>query len=84
MVTTGRRLGTMTDNQLRLSHLVGPCPDCGNGRMTVVVEAEGTTNFLCRECGTCVHAELDWVGRVDPRSCAGCAAKGLCKAGTAG
>jgi hypothetical protein len=74
----------MTNNQLRLMNLVGPCPDCGNGRMTAAVDVEGTINFLCRECGACLHAELEWVGRVDPRSCAGCDARGVCSGDTAG
>ncbi len=69
----------MTDNPLvRLSHLIGPCPECGNGRLEAVVDDSGTTNFLCRDCGNCWHAELEWSCRVDPRTCPGCPARDLC------
>ena len=68
----------MTDNLLRLAHLIGPCPECGNGRLHAVVDDEGTTNFLCRECGSCWHTELEWSCRVDPRTCPGCPARDLC------
>jgi tRNA(Ile2) C34 agmatinyltransferase TiaS len=70
----------MTATEIRLKNLVGPCPDCGNGRMTAAVDVEGTTNFRCRECGTCLHAELEWIRRVDPESCAGCDARAACAA----
>lgn len=71
----------MTDNPLaRLADLIGPCPECGNGRLEAVVDDEGTTNFLCRECGSCWHTELEWSRRVDPLSCPGCSARDACTA----
>ena len=71
----------MTDNPLvRLAHLIGPCPECGNGRLEAVVDDEGTTNFLCRDCGNCWHAELEWSCRVDPVTCPGCSARDVCTA----
>lgn len=68
----------MIDHQLRLAHLIGPCPGCGNGRLEAVVDGEGTTNFLCPGCGKCWHAELEWSRRVDPRTCPGCRARVVC------
>ena len=70
----------MTNNPLaRLAHLIGPCPECGNGRLQAVVDKEGTTNFVCRECGGCWHAELEWSCRVDPLTCPGCPARDVCR-----
>ena len=69
----------MTDNPLfRLAHLIGPCPECGNGRLEAVLDDEGTTNFLCRDCGTCWHADFEWSHRVDPLTCAGCPSRHVC------
>jgi hypothetical protein len=69
----------MTDNPLaRLAHLIGPCPECGNGRLEPVVDDKGTTNFLCRHCGSCWHAEFEWSRRVDPLTCPGCPARDVC------
>lgn len=70
----------MTDTQARLAKLIGPCPDCGNGRLTPAVDVEGTANFLCLECGCCWHAELEWSRRVDPLTCPGCDARAVCEA----
>ena len=71
----------MTHNPLvRLAHLIGPCPECGNGRLEAVVDREGTANFLCRTCGNCWHAELEWSCRVDPVTCPGCPARDACSA----
>ena len=69
----------MTDNLCRLAHLIGPCPECGNGRLEPVVDAGGTTNFLCRDCGNCWHTELEWSRRVDPLTCPGCSARETCE-----
>ena len=71
----------MTANPLlRLAHLIGPCPECGNGRLEGVVDDDGTTNFLCRDCGSCWHTELEWSRRVDPAFCPGCPARDVCAA----
>jgi hypothetical protein len=71
----------MTENPLlRLAQLLGPCPECGNGRMEAVHDDDGTTNFLCRSCGCCWHAELEWSRRVDPLTCPGCSARHVCEA----
>ena len=65
------------DDNLRL--LIGPCPNCGNGRLDAVFDGE-LTNFLCSRCGHCWHPELEWVQRVDPQSCPGCASRKVCLA----
>lgn len=65
---------------LRLAQLLGPCPECGNGRMEAVLDDDGTTNFLCRGCGCCWHAELEWSRLVDPLTCPGCSARRVCEA----
>ena len=70
----------MTENVARLAHLIGPCPRCGNGRLQAVVESEGTTNLLCRECGGCWHAEFEWSRKVDPLTCPGCDDREVCQA----
>ena len=67
----------MNDNEHRLALLVGPCPDCDNGRLEAVTDRE-MTNFLCGECGACWHPELDWVHRVDPATCPGCPERSVC------
>ena len=43
-----------------LSLLVGPCLECGDGRLEPVFDGE-LSNFLCRNCGACWHPELEWV-----------------------
>ena len=69
----------MTDQVLlRLARLMGPCPECGNGRLSAVHDEDGTTNFLCRDCGKCWHAELEWSQRVDPLTCPGCPSRDVC------
>lgn len=70
----------MNDNTVSLlAALVGPCPECGDGRLEAVFDGEGT-NFLCRSCGCCWHPELDWVSRVNPATCPGCAGRDVCTA----
>jgi hypothetical protein len=58
--------------------LIGPCPECGNGRLEPVVDGV-TRNFLCRDCGNCWHAEFEWVHRVNPEACPGCPARHVCQ-----
>ena len=70
----------MTEEHLRLANLMGPCPRCGNGRLSVVVDADGLSNLLCRTCGSCWHAELEWTRRVDRATCPGCAWRDVCTA----
>jgi hypothetical protein len=67
----------MSENLDTLSLLVGPCPECGNGLLQPVHDGE-RTNFLCPACGNCWHAELDWVNRVNPATCAGCPSRETC------
>jgi len=62
-----------------LAGLIGPCPECGNGRLEAVFDGE-TSNLLCRSCGNCWHSELSWVQRVDPATCPGCASRNVCVA----
>lgn len=62
-----------------LAGLVGPCPDCGNGRLIAVTDGE-LVNFLCPGCGACWHPELDWVHRVNPDTCPGCIHRDVCQA----
>ncbi|HWI02492.1 MAG TPA: hypothetical protein VNT52_01455 [Acidimicrobiales bacterium] len=69
----------MTDDHARLANLIGPCPECGNGRLQPVVDGEGTKNLLCRDCGSCWHAEFEWSRRVDPLTCPGCPSRELCQ-----
>ena len=47
------------------------CPDCGPVKLHPVFDGE-RTNFYCPLCGSCWHAELGFVSRVDPGSCPGC------------
>ena len=58
--------------------LIGPCPECGNGRLEPVVDGVAT-NFLCRDCGNCWHAEFEWVHRVNPETCPGCPDREVCQ-----
>ena len=64
-------------NLCRLARLIGPCPECGNGRLQAVFDGE-VTNFLCRSCGNCWHPELAWVQRVNPATCPGCSSREVC------
>jgi hypothetical protein len=69
----------MTDNRLLgLALLLGPCAECGNGRLEAVVDDVGTTNFLCRECGSCWHTEPKWSRRVISLACPGCPDRTAC------
>lgn len=68
----------MDDNLRSLSLLVGPCPECGNGRLQTVHDGEAT-NFLCLACGNCWHPELEWVNRVNPATCPGCPSSAICE-----
>lgn len=67
----------MNENPDTLALLVGPCPECGNGRLRAVDEG-AATNFLCMACGVCWHPELDWVSRVDPATYSGCPSRPVC------
>jgi len=67
----------MNDNLRSLASLIGPCPECGNGRLSAVSDGE-LTNFICRTCGSCWHPELDWVHRVNPATCPGCSQREIC------
>ncbi len=68
----------MKDTSAQLARLVGPCPQCGNGRLMAVSDGE-LTNMLCTECGACWHPEMERVHRVDPQICPGCAARAACQ-----
>ena len=70
----------MTANMAHLAQLIGPCPECGNGRLQEVVDGEGTTNLLCRGCGGCWHVGFEWSRRVEPLTCAGCNDRDVCQA----
>ena len=70
---------SVTDEPAPLANLIGPCPECGNGRMVEVIDSEGVPNTLCRECGNCWHSELDWSRRVAPSKCPGCASRAICE-----
>lgn len=59
--------------------LMGPCPECGNGRLRAVQEG-ALTNLSCPSCGSCWHAERGFVRRVDPATCAGCEDHAECDA----
>ncbi len=69
----------MDDNACLVASLVGPCPECGNGCLEPVSDGE-RMNFLCPKCGSCWHAELDWVHRVNPETCPGCSWQPSCLA----
>ena len=69
----------MDENTHLLSCLIGPCPECQNGRLEAVSDGD-LTNFVCHTCGTCWHPELDWVERVDPATCPGCPSSEVCLA----
>ena len=58
--------------------LLDRCPGCGAGMLYTVCDGE-TTNFLCRSCSRCWHAELGWVRRVDPTTCPGCEWRSTCR-----
>ena len=70
----------MTKTATLLASLVGPCPECGNGRLETVFDG-ALTNLLCRECRACWHPEVALVHRVDPLGCAGCGSRSICEAG---
>jgi uncharacterized protein (DUF983 family) len=55
----------MKNSDNLLAGLIGPCPQCGNGRFEAVSDGE-LTNLLCPGCGACWHAEVASVRRVDP------------------
>ena len=59
--------------------LIGPCPECSNGRLQPVSDGD-RTNFLCDRCGICWHAEVDAVSRVNPSTCPGCPQRDVCQA----
>lgn len=61
-----------------LAGRIGPCPVCGNGRLTSVSDGE-ETNFLCTECGCCWHVGLGWIDRVNPETCPGCPSRPICE-----
>ncbi len=69
--------GVMDNNHRLLACLMGPCPECGNGLLEAVSDGE-LTNFVCPQCGSCWHPELDWVHRIDPSTCGGCKAREPC------
>ncbi|HWC12776.1 MAG TPA: hypothetical protein VG455_16325 [Acidimicrobiales bacterium] len=64
-------------NLTALSLLVGPCPECGNGRLRAVSDGH-QANFVCETCGSCWHPELEWVNRVNPTTCPGCLSREIC------
>lgn len=53
------------------------CPACGAEELHAVVAAR-EVNFACAACGACWHLEFGWVHRVEPASCPGCRAQGVC------
>ena len=61
-----------------LAGRIGPCPTCGNGRLSPAFDGE-ETNFLCQECGSCWHLALGWVDRVNPQTCPGCPERPVCE-----
>ncbi|HVM01316.1 MAG TPA: hypothetical protein VM263_01500 [Acidimicrobiales bacterium] len=62
-----------------LAGRIGPCPNCGNGRLTPVFDGE-ETNFVCEHCGCCWHVGLGWIDRVNPATCPGCPRRRVCSA----
>lgn len=54
------------------------CPSC-RGEL-VAVRDQGTTNFLCEDCGRCWHVEMGFVHRVDPNTCLECPRRPGCLA----
>lgn len=57
--------------------LLDRCPGCGAEPLYTVYDGE-STNFLCRSCSRCWHAELGWVRQVDPATCPGCEWRSTC------
>jgi hypothetical protein len=57
--------------------ILDQCPDCRSEHLYTVSDGE-YTNFLCRACNKCWHAELGWARRVDPSTCPGCEWRGTC------
>ena len=53
------------------------CPRCGNGEFEAVSDGE-LTNFLCLQCWTCWHWELDFLTPIPARTCPGCHHKEEC------
>lgn len=72
-----REDGHMDENLYLLASVIGPCPNCGNGRLQAVSDGE-LTNFVCTTCGSCWHPELDWVNRINPTTCPGCPERATC------
>jgi hypothetical protein len=76
----------MERNVFRSEAGVGPasvygltgCPRCGPVELHPAFDGE-LTNFYCPLCGTCWHAELGWIVRVNPATCPGCHHELLCR-----
>ena len=54
------------------------CPQCGPVELHPVWDGE-LVNFYCPLCGTCWHAELGWIVRVNPDTCPGCQHELVCR-----
>jgi hypothetical protein len=69
----------MTDDYVAQLYriVVGPCPECGDGRVKAVYDGK-LTNVLCPTCGACWHGEVDGISRVDPAVCPGCDSRSVC------
>ena len=70
----------MNTSTTLLAGLIGPCPQCGNGRFEAVSDGD-LTNLLCPGCGACWHAEVALVQRVDPPAGPGYQSQSVCEAG---
>ena len=68
----------MDANTRMLAGRIGPCPTCGNGRLSPVSDGE-ETNLLCQECGSCWHLAFGWIARVNPGTCPGCPSQSTCE-----
>lgn len=56
----------------------GECPRCGASAFLAVTDGD-EVNFVCTECGACLHVELGYVAIVDPFTCPGCDRRHECR-----
>lgn len=59
------------------SRLLDRCPGCAAEPLFAVFDRE-TTNFLCRTCSRCWHADPAGIHEVDRHTCAGCEWRSTC------
>jgi hypothetical protein len=62
-----------------LAHALRHCPSCHAGPLQTAFDGR-SVNLLCQNCGGCWKALGSRTIRIDPATCAGCPARGSCRA----